>query len=88
MSHGQSKGNKTSASGMRGENNLLLLCGATCSLSVHECHGNPSPGLVWAGGIKVGGAGQSMLFLVFLCAYCRGLLPAVVAALEESRKVK
>ena len=29
-----------------------------------------------------------MLLLVFLCAYCRGLLPAVVTALEESRKVR
>lgn len=56
MSHGQSRGNINSALHMRDENNFVLLCGPLCSLSVHDCHGNPSPGLAQAGGIKVGGA--------------------------------
>jgi len=64
MSHGQSKGNKTMR-GIKDENNLLLLCGAMCSLIVHERHGNPSPGLVWAGWIKVDEAGGSPCFSGF-----------------------
>lgn len=87
MSHRQSKRNKTSALGLRDENNLLL-CEAMCSLSIHECHGNPSPGLVWAGRIKVGGLGAIHDSLVFSLCLLQGLLPAVVTELEESRKVR
>lgn len=65
MSLEQSRGNKTSALGMRDENNLLSLCGATRFLSVRECHGNPRLGLVWAGGIEVGGVGGSPCFSWF-----------------------
>ena len=72
MSHGQKKGNKTNALGIRDENNLLLLCGAMCSLSAHECHGNPGPGLVWAAGIKVGGVRGSPCFFWFFSVLIAG----------------
>lgn len=77
MSHRQSKGNKTSALGMRDENSLLFLSGAAV---LFVTSGVPWKSKSWActGCWSGGNPDFSWFFSV--------LLPAVVTVLEESRR--